>query len=61
MIDDIRRRIGQAMLAGAKLDEIQDVIIEPASLDAEEKSVLWLYADVLQDRTPAGIVAELER
>jgi hypothetical protein len=49
MTDDLRRRIAQALIAGVCLDAIEDVIIDPAPLDEEEKSALWLYAEALQE------------
>ena len=38
------------MLGGAKLDEIEATIINPALVDEEYKSVLWLFADGLLGR-----------
>jgi hypothetical protein len=38
------------MLGGAKLDEIEATIINPAPVDEEYKSVLWLFADGLLGR-----------
>jgi len=59
LIEDLQRHIAQAVLGGADLDEIQDMIIDPAPLDEEEKAVLWLYADVLEGRPRGRILAEL--
>ena len=36
--------------AGAEVDSIDAAIIAPAPLDEEQKSVLWLYAQALQER-----------
>jgi hypothetical protein len=60
MTEDLHRQIAEATLAGLDLDEIQDAIIDPAPLDLEEKSALWLYAEVLQARPHGRILAELE-
>jgi hypothetical protein len=60
MTEAPQRQIAQAILAGANLEEIEQAIIDPAQLDEEEKSALWLYAAGLQERPRAGVLAELD-
>lgn len=49
MVSDLERRVIEAVHAGAPLVEIESSIIEPASLDEDEKAALWLYAEALRD------------
>ena len=44
------------MLAGVELDAIEDSIIGRAPADEEQKSALWLYAEVLNATLPAVIL-----
>ena len=48
------------MLAGAGVDAIDESIIDPAPLDEEQKSVLWLYAQALQERRSDRMLTERE-
>ena len=54
MVSELHRRIHQAALDGADLDDIERTIIEPAPLPEEERSALWLYAQVRVER-PSGV------
>ena len=47
---ELHRQIGQAFRAGLDLEEIEHDIIEPAPIGEDEKSALWLYAQVLSER-----------
>ncbi len=58
MFAELRGAIAQAVLAGTQLDAIERGIINPAPLNDEQKSALWLYAEAVADRParlmPAG-------
>jgi hypothetical protein len=58
MTEDLQHQTAHATLAGASFDEIQHAIIDPAPLDEEEKSAVWLYAAVLRERPRCRILAE---
>ena len=60
MVSELLRQIADAVLAGAGIDAIDEAIIDPAPLDQEQKSVLWLYARALQERRSDGMLAERE-
>ena len=60
MVSELLRQIADAVLAGAGVDAIDAAIIDPAPLDEEQKSVLWLYAQALQERRSVGMLAERE-
>jgi hypothetical protein len=60
MVSELLRQIADAVLAGARVDAIEEAIIDPAPLDEEQKSVLWLYAQALQERRGVGMFAERE-
>jgi hypothetical protein len=60
MVSELLRQIADAVLAGAGVDAIEETIIDPAPLDEEQKSVLWLYAQTLQERRSVGMLAERE-
>ena len=60
MVSELLRQIADAVRAGAEVDAIDGAIIAPASLDEEQKSVLWLYAQALQERRSDGMLAERE-
>ena len=47
---DLHRQIAHAVRTGLDLDEIEQDIIEPAPIAEDEKSALWLYAQVLSER-----------
>jgi hypothetical protein len=47
---DLHRQIAHAVRTGSDLDEIEQSIIEPAPIAEDEKSALWLYAQVLSER-----------
>ena len=50
MVTEFHRRIRQAALAGNELDDIERTIIDAAPISEEEKSALWLYAQVRVER-----------
>ena len=50
IVSELQRQIAHALLAGAGVDAIAEAIIDPAPLDEEHKSALWLYAHALQER-----------
>jgi len=52
MLVELQRTIAGAVEAGAELDAIENEIINPAPIDEDQKSALWLYAEVLTDRFP---------
>ena len=60
MVSELLRQIADAVRAGAGVDAIDEAIIAPAPLDEEQKSVLWLYAQALQERRGDGMLAERE-
>jgi len=50
MLGELQHQIEAAALSGANCDVIEESIIDPAQLDEEEKSALWLYAYALTER-----------
>ena len=58
--DDLQHQIHAAVLSGAECDAIEESIIDPAQLDEEEKSVLWLYAHALADRRSEAMLGGWE-
>jgi hypothetical protein len=50
MFSELQRRIVLAVLGDAKLDAIEATIIDPAPIDEEHRSALWLYAGALTAR-----------
>ena len=60
MVSELLRQIADAVLAGAGVDAIDEAIIDPAPVDEEQKSVLWLYAQALQERRGDPMLAERE-
>ena len=60
MVLELLRQIADAVRAGAGVDAIDEAIIDPASLDEEQKSVLWLYAQALQERRSDGMLTGRE-
>ena len=60
IVSELHRQIADAVLAGARVDAIEETIIDPAPLDEEHKSALWLYAQALQERRNDGIRSERE-
>jgi hypothetical protein len=54
MFSELQRRIVLAVLGNAKLDAIQETIIDPAPIDEEHKSAPWLYAGALLARRRDG-------
>jgi hypothetical protein len=62
MMAELQRMIASAVMAGAGLEAIEDEIINRAPVDEEQKSALWLYAEVLTSRPPRNLMAlrELE-
>lgn len=66
MISHVHGQIVQALRAGQDIDDIEQDIIEPADLAEDEKSALWLYAQVLSEHprilgSPARELAPLGR
>jgi hypothetical protein len=57
MLAELQRTIASAVMAGARLDAIEDEIINRAPMDEELKSALWLYAEVLTSRPPGDPIA----
>jgi hypothetical protein len=53
-------QIAHAVMAGGDVDAIDEAIIDPAPINAEQKSVLWLYAEGLRERRLDGVLAKLE-
>ena len=47
MVTGLQRQIARAVRAGVELDEIEELIIDPAPVDEERKAALWLYAEAL--------------
>lgn len=45
---DLHGEIYEAVQAGARLEQIEEAIIDPAGVDEEHKSALWLYAEALR-------------
>jgi hypothetical protein len=60
MLSELQRRIAVAVLADADLDAIEATIINPAPLDEEQKSALWLYAEALFERRRDEMLSERE-
>ena len=50
MTSELHSQITHAVRTGLDLDEIEQDIIEPAPIAEDEKSALWLYAQVLSER-----------
>lgn len=50
MATQLQQRIIQAVKAGMDLDAIEETIIDPASVEEDEKAALWLYAQALRER-----------
>jgi hypothetical protein len=57
---ELEHRIVQAVLSGADLDVIEATIIDPAPVDEEQKSALWLYAEALQEQRQDGMLTDHE-
>jgi hypothetical protein len=49
MISELLGQIATAVVAGTPADAIEEAIIDPAPLDEEHKSALWLYVGALWD------------
>ena len=60
MVSELLRRIADAVRGGAEVDSIDAAIIAPAPLDEEQQSVLWLYAQALQERRSDRMLAARE-
>ena len=50
MVSGLQRQIARAVQAGIALDEIEELVIDPAPVDEEQKAALWLYAEALDGR-----------
>lgn len=50
MTSAVQQQVAQAVRDGADLDQVEETIIAPASVDDEEKAALWLYAHALLAR-----------
>ena len=60
MISELQRQIAGAVVAGTPVDAIEEALIDPAPLDEEHKSALWLYADALWNCRRDGTLAKSE-
>src|ERR1039458_9556707 len=54
MFSELQHWIVLAVLGDANLDAIEARIIDPAPIDSEHKSALWLYAEALLERRRRG-------
>jgi hypothetical protein len=50
MATQIQRRIIQAAKNGMELDLIEQTIIDPATMEEDEKAALWLFAQAVRER-----------
>jgi hypothetical protein len=57
----LQREIARAVRAGFNLDEIEELVIDPAPLDEDQKAALWLYAEVLEWRRGESMLIQSER
>jgi hypothetical protein len=57
MLAELRQAIASAVLDGVELDASEDDIVSRAPVDEDQKSALWLYAEVLIAR-PAELIHE---
>jgi hypothetical protein len=46
----VRNRVASLVAAGRGLDEIEAKVLDPAPVNEEARSALWLYAWVLEER-----------
>jgi hypothetical protein len=60
MLTDLHHQIAAAVVSGAECDAIEESIIDPAQLNEEEKSVLWLYAHALTERRSESMLGGWE-
>jgi hypothetical protein len=58
MVAKLEHRIVQAVLSGADLSGIEETIINPARLEEEQKSALWLYAEALLELRRDGMLTD---
>ncbi len=59
MVSGLQRQIARAVRAGVDLDEIEELVIDPAQVDEEQKAALWLYAEALcEHRNEAMLTAD---
>jgi hypothetical protein len=61
LVTGLQREIARAVLAGVDLEGIEETIIDPAPVDEEQKSALWLYAEGLCERHREGMPSESDR
>ena len=61
MVTGLQRQIARAVRAGIELDEIEELIIDPASVDEEQKAALWLYAEALDGLRNESMLIAAER
>jgi hypothetical protein len=50
MATQLQRQIIQAVRAGMDLATIEQTIIDPATMEEDEKAALWLLAQALRER-----------
>jgi hypothetical protein len=50
LISRLQQQIARAVRVGVELDEIEQLVIEPAPIDEDEQAALWLYAQALIER-----------
>ena len=55
------RQVAVAVRTGMRLDAIEETIIAPAPVDAEQKAALWLYAEALEARRSESMLISGER
>ncbi len=60
MVPALQREIARAVRAGVALDEIEELVIDPAPLDDEQKAALWLYAEALDGRRSESMLSDGE-
>jgi len=60
MVSGLHRQITRAVQAGIELDEIEELIIDPAPVDEEMKAALWLYAEALDGRRQESMLGDGE-
>jgi len=60
MLTELQHQITVAALSGADRDDIEQSIIDPAHLDEEQKSALWLYAHAVTERPSKTILSGWE-
>lgn len=60
MVSRLQRQIARAVRAGVGVDEIEELMIDPAPVDEDQKAALWLYAEALAYRRDESMFTEAE-